>query len=111
MNKKSDETNSDCDDDGEVSMVDPLMLMDTSTSSIPDQNNRKRRFSGDNDVTSEPVPKMGDFQPDFADPIEVFFYSIAQTVKKLRPLTVARVKKQIVNIVMDEEIKELEKNN
>lgn len=42
------------------------------------------------------------------DDIEVFFFGLAQTMKKLRPLTVAKLKKEISNLVTDAEIRELE---
>lgn len=42
------------------------------------------------------------------DDMELFFFGLAQTMKKLRPLTVAKLKKEISNLVTDAEIRELE---
>ena len=42
------------------------------------------------------------------DDIDIFFYGLAQTMKKLRPLTVAKLKKEMANLVTDAEIRELE---
>ncbi|EFA08262.1 hypothetical protein TcasGA2_TC005890 [Tribolium castaneum] len=41
-------------------------------------------------------------------PVDAFFYGIAQTVKQLKPMTVAQIKKSVANIVMDAEISEIE---
>ncbi len=42
------------------------------------------------------------------DDVDSFFHGLAQTMKKLRPLTVAKLKKEIANMVTDAEIRELE---
>ncbi|XP_065204218.1 transcription factor Adf-1-like [Planococcus citri] len=42
------------------------------------------------------------------DDLDLFFLSISQTMKKLKPLTVAKLKKQISNLATDAEIRELE---
>lgn len=44
------------------------------------------------------------------DDIDIFFYGLAQTMKKLRPLSVAKLKKEMANLVTDAEIRELEEN-
>ncbi|XP_044253599.1 uncharacterized protein LOC123004410 [Tribolium madens] len=41
-------------------------------------------------------------------PVDAFFYGIAQTVKQLKPVTIAQIKKSVANIVMDAEIGEIE---
>lgn len=42
------------------------------------------------------------------DDLDIFFLSISQTMKKLKPLTVAKLKKEISNLATDAEIRELE---
>lgn len=42
------------------------------------------------------------------DDLDLFFLSISQTMKRLKPLTVAKLKKEISNLATDAEIRELE---
>jgi hypothetical protein len=43
-------------------------------------------------------------------PVDAFFHGIAQTVKQLKPATIAKLKKAVANIVMDAELEEIEQN-
>ncbi|RZC33182.1 uncharacterized protein BDFB_014733, partial [Asbolus verrucosus] len=66
---------------------------------------------------AEPQPRAADAaerlpwersRPEDAHPVDAFFHGVAQTVKQLRPATVARLKKAVANIVMDAELEEIE---
>lgn len=42
------------------------------------------------------------------DDLDIFCLSLSQMMKKLRPLTVAKLKKEMANLITDAEIRELE---
>ena len=74
--------------------------------------NKRRSAAGSEHFIYEnrEIPLMGADYRMFPhmDDLEIFFYGLAQTMRKLRPLTIAKLKKEMANLVTDAEIQELE---
>lgn len=70
------------------------------------QNSEHFLYENQQETSTAPASEYRIFSQ--MDDIDIFFYGLAQTMKKLRPLTVAKLKKEIANSVNDAEIRELE---
>lgn len=68
---------------------------------------KKENYYGSMDSAVMYIKKSHQQQTNRND-VDDFFHGLAQTVKKLHPMTIARVKKHVANIVMDAEIEDLQ---
>lgn len=97
---------------GNESISVPVSNFEVKTEDCPSLN---ASLSGDShlDETIDPdaPPLIKELiWDDKQHPIDAFFYGIAQTVKQFKPITAARVKKAVANIVIDAEIEDIATN-
>ena len=85
--------------------VSPDMIIpETSTMIV----SHKRRYSEDDDFPRDMPSSSRKRTEQRFDETEMFFLSMSETVKRLRPVDQARIKKELCNLVYEAEIRLLE---